>query len=263
MAHRIIILIALTFSLSLSDEQNWLSAPNLNCKPINQLSLNKNSCGPASLLEAFQCGSEKWQFSIAQIKGETQKQRMMGIILAHGRKPSAQFPKQQRWQPRSGISGIDLSNMANEMRKKIWMGTVQQQLFFKDQQKSDLSHLRKTHQSLRHSLNKGLPPILTIRRMTHRTPHFSDQKTWLTEERHYLVLTGLPKKLPKNVRSFQISYRDPWGGHSYRGTIRTPIPAETSISTSILDLPNSKIGKELLKNGEVNALSLSSAIGVF
>lgn len=261
MVLRIIFLIALT--LNLNAEQNWLIAPNLTSKPINQLGLNKNSCGLASLLEAFQCGSKKWQFSIAQIKGQSQKQRMLSIVLAHGQKPSAQFPKQQRWQPSSGISGIDLANMANEMRKKSWMGIVRQQIFFKDAEKSDLSHLQKTHKSLGHSLKKGLPPIITIRRMAFRPPRSSNQKNWLTDKRHYLVLTGLPEKLPKNSTSFQITYRDPWGGHSYRGTVRVPTATETSISTSMLDLPQSEIGKELLKRGEVNTLSLSSAIGVF
>lgn len=260
---RLILAFFLCLPIQLSAEQNWLSIPNPTPAPINQLKMSANACGPASLLEAFQCGSEKWQFSATQITGRTQKQRMMRIILDYGRKPSAQFPKQQRWQPRAGISGIDLANMANEMRKKSWMGTVRQQLFFKPPKKNDLSHLHLTHKALSKSLNKGLPPILSVRRMAYRAPRSSNQKSWLTLKRHFLVLTGLPKKLTKNATSFPITYRDPWGGHEYRGVMRIPTAAEAPISTSILDLPKSKIGKELIKRGEAESLSLSSAIGVF
>ncbi|MDB4508448.1 hypothetical protein N9051_02565 [Akkermansiaceae bacterium] len=263
MTLRLILALCLCLDIQLSAQQNWLGVPNPTPEPINQLRMSGNACGPASLLDAFQCGSEKWQFSAAQITGRTQKQRMMKIILDYGRKPSAQFPKQQRWQPRAGISGVDLGNMANEMRKKYWMGTVKQQLFFKATKKSDLSHLHHSHKTLSKSLNKGLPPIMSVRRMAFRAPRSSNQKCWLTVKRHFLVLTGLPKKLAKNATSFPVTYRDPWGGHEYRGTIRIPTATEAPISTSILDLPRSKIGKELIKRGETESLSLSSAIGVF
>lgn len=261
MVLRLTLLLCLT--IKLSAQQNWLGAANPTPAPINQLRISGNACGPASLLDAFQCGSDKWQFSAAQITGKTQKERMMRIILDYGRKPSAQFPKQQRWQPRAGISGIDLANMANEMRKKSWMGTVKQKLFFKTVKKDDLSHLQHTHKALSRSLSKGLPPILSVRRMAYSTPRSSNQKSWLTVKRHFLVLTGLPIKLTKKTTSFPITYRDPWGGHEYHGIMRTPTAAETLISTSILDLPKSKIGKELTKRGEAQSLSLSSAIGVF
>ncbi|MGC6427087.1 MAG: hypothetical protein ACON5H_08845 [Akkermansiaceae bacterium] len=251
--------------LPLEARENWLSAPNPKPQPINQLRTSGNACGPACLLDAFQCGSEKWQFSAAQITGETQQERLIKIIRSYGARPSKQFPKQMRWNRRQGINAIDLAIMANEMRKKLWMGTVRQRLLFCEGKTSDLKHLSTTHQSLSRSLKKGLPPILTIRRMAWRSPakeHQGHPKSWLTVKRHYLVLTGLPEKLAKNATSFPVSYRDPWGGYTYQGTIRIPRGAETASYTSILDFPKSEIGKNLIRKGEATTLSLSSMIGL-
>ena len=248
--------------LPLSGQENWLPAPNLSPKPINQLRTSGNACGPACLLDAFQCGSEKWQFSAAQITGETQKEKLIKIIQSYGAKPSKQFPKQMRWNRKEGISAIDLASMANEMRKKSWMGSVRQRLFFREGKTNHLKHLHATHKRLAHSLKKGFPPILTIRRMALRSPVKGHPKSWLTVKRHYLVLTGLPKTLTQNATTSPVTYRDPWGGYSYRGTIRVPSRSEVSVNTSILDFPQSKIGKNLIRKGEATALSLSSMIGL-
>lgn len=255
----------LTFTLlllPLEAQENWLAAPNPPPPPINQLRTSGNACGPACLLDAFQCGSEKWQFSAAQITGETQQSRLIKIIRTYGARPSKQFPKQMRWNGKQGINAVDLSAMANEMRQKSWMGTVRHRLLFRDHQTSDLKHLKTTHQSLTHSLKKGLPPILTIRRMAWRSPAKGHPKNWLTVKRHYLVLTGLPKKLAKNTTSFPVTYRDPWGGYSYQGAIRIPTVSEQSVNTVILDFPKSKIGKSLIRKSETSTLSLSSMIGL-
>lgn len=253
-------LIFLCLLLSLEGQENWLPAPNPTPKPVNQLRTSGNACGPACLLDAFQCGSSKWQFSAAQITGETQKERLIKIIREYGARPSKHFPEQMRWNRKIGINTTDLAAIANEMRKKSWMGTVRQRLLFRDGKTSDLKNLQATHQTLTHSLKKGLPPILTIRRMAWRSAAKGHAKNWLTVKRHYLVLTGLPAKLNKNATSFPITYRDPWGGYSYSGIIRIPKTSEAAVNTSVLDLPNSKIGKNLIRKGEASLLSLSSVV---
>lgn len=251
------------FALPLSAQENWLSAPNPTPpEPINQLRTSGNACGPACILDAFQCGSAKWQYSAAQITGATQAERLLKIIRTHGNRPSKQLPKQKRWTRAEGINATDLAAIGNEMRKKMWMGTIRQRLLFRDQTKSPETHLNSTHKTLTNSLKKGLPPILTARRMIWKSPAEDQPKTWLTVKRHYLVLTGLPKTLNANATSFPVTYREPWGGYSHQGHMRIPKPSELSTNTVILEFPETTIGKTLIQKGEVSTLSLSSLVGL-
>jgi hypothetical protein len=96
-----------------------------------------------------------------------------------------------------------------------------------------------------------------------RAPKGSTTKNWLAVKRHYLVLTGLPAKLPKNATSFLVTYHDPWGGKKYQGTVRIPDARSAGMATLIADFPHTKIGKSLVRKGEASCLSLSSALGLF
>lgn len=242
---------------------HWLAAPVTNTSPVNQLRTDGNACGPACLLDAFRAGSSKWQTSIARIDGETDTAKLKKIIHVYGKRGSRLDPKRARWNGRFGVSGTDLADMANELRAERWMGMVKQEIFFKTSRETDLTLLKRVHKRLSTSLKKGLPPILRVRRVAYRAPKGSSTKSWLAVKRHYLVLTGLPAKLPKNATSFIVTYHDPWGGKSYQGTVRIPNAKSAGLATLVADFPKSNIGKTLVRKGEPTCLSLSSAIGVF
>ena len=251
------------FTLPLQAAPKWLAAPNPTSAPVNQLRTDGNACGPACLLDAFRAGSKKWQASIAQIEGDNDTAKVKKIIYAYGKRGSRLAPKKARWNSRYGVNGIDLADMANELRNQKWMGSVKQQIFFKSGRESDLALLKRVHKRLSSSLKKGLPPIMRVRRVAFRAPKGSTTKSWLAVKRHYLVLTGLPSKLPKNASSFAVTYHDPWGGKSYQGTVQISNAQTAGISTVVAVFPNSNIGKSLVKSGEASCLSLSSAIGLF
>ena len=152
-------------TLPLSAQNNWLAAPNLTPSPINQLRASGNACGPACLLDAFQCGSEKWSDSAKAIKGESERSRLIKIIQSYGARPSKLIPTRRRWDQRGGVNAEDLTAMANEMRTRSWMGTVKQEILFKGSRETPAKLLQRSHTKLRKSLKKGLPPIMSIRRV--------------------------------------------------------------------------------------------------
>jgi hypothetical protein len=250
-------------TLPLSAQNNWLAAPNLTPSPINQLRTSGNACGPACLLDAFQCGSEKWSDSAKAIKGESERSRLIKIIQSYGARPSKLIPTRRRWDQRGGVNAEDLTAMANEMRTRSWMGTVKQEILFKGSRETPAKLLQRSHTKLRKSLKKGLPPIMSIRRVALRRIKGSNVSTWLTLKRHYLILTGLPESIKKNANSFPVSYRDPWGGRSLTGTVKIAAESQNGIATLVLDFPKSNVGENLVRKGEPVALSFSSAIGVF
>ncbi|MGJ8698302.1 MAG: hypothetical protein ACSHYF_18435 [Verrucomicrobiaceae bacterium] len=257
------LLAILLITLPAVGQTNWLAAPHLETKPVNQRYTNGIACGPACLLDAFQCGSEKWRHSASFIEGKSDLERLTFLIKTYAGRPSTQFPGQSRWNPKGGVNAVDLAAIANEMRKKSWMGTVKQSLFFKPEKQSSAKLLHNTHRQLHRSLSKGLPPILSIRRHAYRTPKGGKVRSWLTVKRHYVTLTGLPDKLPPNATSFPITYRDPWGGQSLTGTVKIADSSTQPLATLILDLPKFKVGRELIRRGEKTTLSLPSAIGLF
>ncbi|MDB4524607.1 hypothetical protein N9208_06820, partial [Akkermansiaceae bacterium] len=86
---------------------------------------------------------------------------------------------------------------------------------------------------------------------------------WLTVKAHFVVLTGLPEKLPKETKSFKVTYHEPWGGKSLSGRIHISDTKSAGVRTLIARFPGSDIGKTLIGRSEPTFLSLSSAIGLF
>ena len=243
---------------------NWVTTPVEDPLPTNQLSVSGNACGPACLLNAFRSGNHQWQKSLREVEGDDDQSTMINIIKKHGRKPSRLDQSKARWNTRQGISAPDLVDIANEMRTSFWMRKVKQTVTFSEHQKpvKDQELLLKTHQQLKDSLKRGLPPILSLRRVSQQNTPSHPPNLWLTVKRHFVVLTGLPDQLPRDATSFQVTYHDPWGGHHYSGNIRLPKTSEEKIATLIADFPNAEIGKKLLKPEQTTSLSLSSILGL-
>jgi hypothetical protein len=253
----------LFIGLPLQAKEGWLAAPYPGSPPANQLRTNGNACGPACLLDAFRSGGEKWGSSIARIKGSTDTEKIKGIIMGVGRRPSRLDPTKTRWSKRIGVNATDLADMANELRSERWMRSVKTKVLFMGERETQTERLRQTHKLLASSLKRELPPVLRLRRVAWRSPEGSDQKAWLTIKRHFIVLTGLPAKLPRGATSFPVTYHDPWGGYQYQGTIRVTDDKTRGLPTLVADFPKSKIGRDLVRRNEPTCLSLSSAIGLF
>ncbi len=258
-----LLLLSTIFTLFSHGQKNWQTTPLPTSPPVNQLRANGNACGPACLIDAFRSGSNEWQKSIQQIKGANDTAKIISLIHSHGKKGSALNPKRYRWNGRYGINITDLTTIANELRAHRKMPTVKSTLFFQSERQNARALLKHTHRQLSRSLKKGLPPIIRVRRMTFKSTKGSAKKVWLPVKRHYLVITGLPKKLPRNATSFQVTYHDPWGGKKYSGSIQIPDLNTSSIATPIAYFPQSNIGKKLIPKKQLTTLSLSSAIGLF
>ncbi|MDA7509187.1 hypothetical protein OAK93_01310 [bacterium] len=250
-------------SLAAAATPGWISAPFADALPANQLLVDGNACGPTCLLSAFRSGSEKWRASISKIEGNSDSEKIRKIISAYARRPSTLDPKKARWNGRYGIASPDLVAMANELRSERWMSSVKQEIFFKNSQEKETALLARVHDKLSNSLKKGLPPILRIRRVAWRTLRGSSTKNWLTVKAHFVVLTGLPEKLPKETKSFKVTYHEPWGGKSLSGRIHISDTKSAGVRTLIARFPGSDIGKTLIGRSEPTFLSLSSAIGLF
>ncbi|MCP5535690.1 MAG: hypothetical protein H7A51_05570 [Akkermansiaceae bacterium] len=243
--------------------QELLKAPNEKATPVNQRRAYGNACGPASLLNAFQYGDEKWQKAFHAVPGKDSRTRLRFVVGTWGNKPSLHVKSVNRWNPKQGVNLLDLTDMANEMRAPYFLPKIKQEVISRGSRDDLGKLLKRSHARLADSLKKGLPPIISIRRYAYRYSKEVGQKSWWPIRAHFVVVTEIPRKLPRGATSFKIKYIDPYGGFTREGTIHTDTGSFKHSPFLATTMPNTLVGKSLLKPGEETILTFSAIIGVW
>jgi hypothetical protein len=254
-----VVLSAACFSCSAPGPSARLVAPNPNVRPVNQLSLSVNACGPAALLNAFSAGSEPWQKVAEAVPGKSDRERLAYVIKRYALHPSKHFRDQRRWSRRGGIGAADLADMATEMAAVGGKLAAIRSESLVDTKNSPASLLRRLHRRLAISLKRGLPPILVLKRMAR--PKSGAATAWTMVEGHYVVVTSMPAHLPRGATSFDIDCIDPNGGQRRHATVHTS--SDPAIPWLVIDCPGTPVGQRRLRSGQISHLSASAVIGRF
>lgn len=243
--------------LTLQAEERNLRPTNEAFDYVDQNNGIGNSCGPASLLNAFGSGHTNWQKAYLKIPGTSDRARIASVIKSWGQKPSATLTNRNRWEARGGVNFVDLAAMADDMRRLQWnLPKVKSQLFFSAAGSDSQHQLELAHKRLKKSFSKGLPPILSIRRFVLREGHCQ------SVHGHFVVLTALPEQLTKGQKEFPIQFLDPIGAKPYTASI-TLTEKAGFLPCLTINCPSSSIGKPQVKGSEVHALGLAGAIGAW
>ena len=243
--------------------QEVIIAPNQSASPINQRRAYGNGCGPASLLNAFQYGNEKWNKVFQAVPGHNSNTRIRYVVATWGNKPSKHLKGTQRWKPKEGINLLDLTDMANEMLAAHFLPKIKQDILSQKPRESRNQFLQRAHARMAKSLKKGLPPILSIRRYAYRFNKDVGKKTWWPISAHFVVLTEITHSLPQNATSFTIRYVDPYGGFTRTGKIQTNAGGFLHCPFLAADMPKTEVGKSFVKAGEETILTAPAIIGVW
>ncbi|MGJ8723539.1 MAG: hypothetical protein ACSHYB_03190 [Roseibacillus sp.] len=243
--------------LPLAAQELELKAANRSFDFVDQKNGIGNSCGPASLLNAFGSGEDSWQRAYLKVPGTSDRARIASVIKSWGQAPSTNLPNRLRWQLKGGINFADLAVIAEEMRKLDWkLPKVKSELFFATPGKDSNRQLQTAHKRLRKSFQKGLPPILSIRRFVLRNGQ------WQSMQGHFVLLTAMPERLTPGTSSFPVEFVDPFGAKTYRGTINAA-DENKALPCLILICPSNPVGKSAVRAGEATALGFSGAIGAW
>ncbi len=234
-------------------------AANLTATPANQLVVSGNACGPTALLNAFRFGNSDWKRASAAISGDTDKQRIYTIIREYGMRPSAAIKGHPRWS-RKGVNLSDLRDIANEMILGKFLPQLSEEVFFRSPGESQEKLLKRVHFRFSTSLEKGLPPIISLRRFVRRG------EMWTALDAHFVTVTAVPRKLEKGSTGFAVTYIDPWGGKVSQGNIGFParaVLADVLVDSPCLeaDFPHASVGKKLVRKGEATTLTLAASLG--
>ena len=236
-------------------------AVNAGAAPVNQLVIAGNACGPAALLSAFRCGDENWRRAADAVPGENDRQRLRTIILREGMRPSKNLGGRPRWS-KSGLNVADLCDMANELTRGQYLPGLGYEIFFLKPKETPEKLLGRVHGRLVKSLDRGFPPVVSIRRFVKK------RGVWNVVEGHFVTVVGVEKKLGKGERGFAVSYLDPWGGKRDSGRI---IISPTAFQAGGNDpmfapcleaaFPKASVGKAKAGKGEPTFIAISAAIG--
>ena len=243
--------------------QETIKAPNNSTEPINQRRAYGNGCGPASLLNAFQYGSEKWQTIYQSVPGNNSRTRISYVVRAWGNKPSKHIKGTQRWKLKEGVNLLDLTDMANEMRGARFLPKLKYKVLSQKSSESRSRFLHRTHTQIAKSLKNGLPPIISIRRYAYRYSKEVGGKSWWPIRAHFVVVIEIPKSIPKNATSFKIRYVDPYGGFVREGEIQTQTGSFTHCPYLGANMPHTAVGKSFVKSGEETLLTFAAIIGAW
>lgn len=251
------------FHTALANEQ-WVKAPHIeDSYPINQRRAYGNGCGPASILNSLQYGGNAWRSIYKTLPGHNSNTRIRSLVKQWGMKPSSHAKGKERWQPKEGISILDLADMFNEIVQGAFLPKIHPVILTLSGRETRQALLLRTHKAFVRSLKKGFPPIVSVRRYAHRMNPRVAQLTWWPLRAHFIVIISVPKNIKKGAQSFPIRYVDPYGGFVYEGAISSKDSLFKLSPFLFAHLPKTKVGKSLLKKGEETTLMLSGALFPF
>jgi hypothetical protein len=241
-----------------------LGAATAAPEPANQLVVAGNACGPTALLNAIRFGNKDWQRASEAATGDTDKEKIYTIIREYGMRPSNHIKGRPRWS-RKGVNVADLGDIANEMTRGRFLPLVNQDVVFLKPGESQEKLLKRVYQLLETSQEKGLPPVVSLRRYVRRAKD-GGRPEWTILDAHFVTVTVVPTKLEKDARSFPVTYLDPWGGKVCQGSIgitSSAVLADTAATTPCLmaDFPQAQVGKKLVRPGEPTALAVAAVLG--
>lgn len=239
-----------------------LTAPNPAAKPVNQLALSSQACGPAALLYAFSAGNDDWQRAHTAVDGETDRQRLAYIIKRYALQPSRHLNGHQRWSRRGGIGSADLVDMGNEMATGLFLPGLRSETLIAGSAGSHQRLLQLAHRRLATSLTKGLPPILALKRNARPAANPSPA-VWRIVEGHYVVVTDMPARIARDADSFDIGYMDPHGGKQQTGILRIPEGAGPTLPWLEFTSPDTPVGRRLVRRNEQSIVTATALIGRF
>ncbi len=253
----------LFFSLTHLHAQDLIKAPGNNATPVNQRLAYGNACGPASLLNSFQYGSEKWRKVFDAIPGKDHKYRIQYVVAAWGKEPSKHVKGRMRWNKAEGVNLLDLTDMANDMRRSHNLPSIKHEVLTKKSRGTYVDVIKRSHKLMAKSLKKGFPPIISIRRFAYRYSPEVGQKSWWPIRAHFVVVTEIPKTVRAPYGFYKIKYIDPYGGFIRNGQIEVFTGGFKNSPFVIANLPDVLVGKTLVKKGEPTMVTLSAVIGAW
>lgn len=177
----------------------------------------KGACGPATFLNALRFGPPAFQDAFAGLPGDTDAEKLAGIIATHGAQASAILP----WNTLFGRKGGVWADDARRYLKSILGAHAERLLptYFETTGKESPSEfLHRVHALLLSSLERGVPVITVIRGFAARKRD-DESFVWEAISGHFVLLVRVPRIINPGAQGFVFQFVEPGFGKLYEGYI--------------------------------------------
>lgn len=188
-------------------------APAPPAIPVDQRDYedSANGCGPATILNLLRFGGAEFRPALRGLVGSTDGVLMRFLVDRYFRnRPSSTHPGWKRWGVH-GIEGPDLAAGLNELLEEHGIAPTDSTFLDRRENESETSHLDRVHRLFADSLERGTPPLLSLRSfVVRRRERLGGEPHWETGFAHYVLVTAL--RGAPSPSGFEIEAIDPWRG---------------------------------------------------
>ena len=187
------------------------------------------------------------------------------MIRESGMRPSSSIKGRPRWS-RKGVNLVDLCDIGNELTRGRFLPLMSHEVLFSKPGETQKKLLGRVHQRFETSLDKGLPPIISLRRYVRRGENGKPPE-WIMLDAHFVTITSVPRKLEtrRHIVSHQLHRslgRQNLPGDDHRFPPAACSPTEAADSPCLEAVfPEAAVGKKLLRPGESSTLTVVAVLG--
>lgn len=178
----------------------------------------ENSCAPASLLSCLRFGAAPLQRIYRQLPGDEATDKIAHLVEEYGGRPSVVDPAKTWFGADRGMFSEDILEMANAVLDAHGAAPLTGEYADRAEGEPLAVHLRRVHAWLVHSLDAGVPPIISVRSFA--VQHDADDFRWEGVASHAVLVTRVPRELAPNVRGFTFEFVEPSGATVEEGYVR-------------------------------------------
>lgn len=169
-----------------------------------------NACAPCALINSLKFGNEGLRSAYQGFLGGNDSTRLVYLVDRYFRnRPSTVVRGQKRW----GFHGVyvaDLTESFREILEEAKLPTCSGDYLSRIEGEADRQQLARIHRWMADSLEKGFPPVLSLRSFMVKTrPEHGDEPRWEPGFHHFVVVQSIPRDILPGAAGMEIRVIDP------------------------------------------------------
>lgn len=185
-----------------------------------------NACAPSAMINSLKFGNEGMRSAFGSLLGGNDSTRLVYLVDRYFRnRPSTVVRGEKRWRFH-GVYVADLVQSFREILEEQELSPCSAEYLDRIEGETDPQQLNRVHGWMADSLEKGFPPVLSLRSFMVKTrPEHGDEPRWEPGFHHFVVVQSIPRDVLPGAAGMEIRVIDPHTG-SISGIHIHPEPAE-------------------------------------
>lgn len=185
-------------------EEPAISVQVVPSQIVNQRLHSANACGPASLMNALKFGDSELNQVYKKLSGSNDSNKLHFLIERHFRsRPSVVGKGLKRW----GFQGVYVKDMAQSSNELL--GELESSYLDREKGETDREQTLRIHEWMHDSIERGFPPILSLRSFIVRTrPENDMEPRWEMVFHHFVVVCSISALNGEQATGFEAKVVD-------------------------------------------------------